>query len=151
MLIVDLQNINRVLLIDLKLVHADDDILATIDAGLLLGSSFFNAQLGHPALDRFGHAAQLIDLGNQLPRFGCHIVCEALHHVGPPPRIDHLPDPGLLLKHKLGVAGYPCRKIRRQSDRFIECVGVQRLGATKHCRHRLDSGANDVVIGILLR
>ena len=42
------------------------------------------------------------------------------------------------------------REIGRQRDRFVEAVGVQRLRAAEHRRQRLDRGADDVVVRVLL-
>ncbi|MCY1227897.1 hypothetical protein D9M72_401880 [compost metagenome] len=48
------------------------------------------------------------------------------------------------------VAGDAGGKLRRQRDRLVERIGVQRLGATESGGHRLEGRADDVVVGILL-
>ena len=42
------------------------------------------------------------------------------------------------------------REIGRQRDRFVEAVGVQRLRPAEHRRQRLDRGADDIVVRVLL-
>ena len=54
-----------------------------------------------------------------------------------------------LLQDDLRVAGDTRRKIGRQRERFVERIGVQRLRMAQHRRHRLDAGADHVVVDVL--
>ena len=56
-----------------------------------------------------------------------------------------------LLQEKLGVAGDARREGRRQRQRFVERVGVQRLRVALRRRHRLDLRAHDIVEQVLRR
>ena len=138
------------MLIDLKLIDADNDILATVNAGLFFRCRFFNPQLGYAALYRLSHATEFIDLCHQLPRFIGHIVRQMLHHVGAPPGVHYLPDAGLLLQYQLGVTGDAGSKIGWQRDCLVQSIGVQRLCPTKDRGHRLNRGTDDIVVGVLL-
>ena len=48
------------------------------------------------------------------------------------------------------VAGDARGKLRRQGNRLVEGIGVQRLRAAEHRRHRLEGGAHHIVVGVLL-
>ena len=74
---------------------------------------------------------------------------EAFEVVGAAPRIDDAADGGFLLQEELGVAGDAGGEVGRQRDRFVERVGVQRLGVAQRGGHRLDAGAGDVVEEVL--
>ena len=56
-----------------------------------------------------------------------------------------------LLDDQLRIPRKAGREIRRQADRFIEGVGMQRLRSPKNRGHGFDRGPNDVVVGILFR
>ena len=53
------------------------------------------------------------------------------------------------LQHDLRVARDAGGEIGRQSERLVERIGVQRLGAALRRRHRLDAGAGDIVEHVL--
>ena len=57
---------------------------------------------------------------------------------------------GFFLDDELGVTGNTRTKFGRQCNRFVQRVGVQRLGTTEHCSHRLNRGTHHVVVRILL-
>jgi hypothetical protein len=137
------------LLGELVLVDADDHLLATIDARLALCRGLLDAHLRHARFDRLGHATHGLDLVDHLARLVDQRGGQALDVVGTGQRVDHLGDARLLLQHQLGVARDARREIGRQSQRLVEGVGVQRLGAAERRGHRLDGGAHDVVVGIL--
>ena len=57
---------------------------------------------------------------------------------------------GFFLDDELGIAGNTGRELRRQGNRFVKTIGVQRLRATKDRGHGFDRGAHDVVVRVLL-
>src|SRR5262249_47807908 len=68
--VVDIEQFGRLrVLRGLIFVDADDHLLATVDAGLALGRGLLDAQLRHAGLDGLGHAAERLDLVDQLLRF----------------------------------------------------------------------------------
>ena len=72
---------------------------------------------------------------------------EAFDIVGAAPGVD---DPGraaLLDQKELGVAGDAGRERRRQRQRLIERIGVQRLGVALSGGHRLDRGPRAACAG----
>src|SRR5207237_323266 len=88
--VVDLADVDLRLLGELKLVHADDDVLAAIDARLPPRRGLLDAQLGHAGLDGFSHAAHRFDLVDDAESLACQGVRQRLHEVRPGPRIDDL-------------------------------------------------------------
>jgi hypothetical protein len=89
-------------------------------------------------LDGLGHAAQRLDLLDQLARLCDQARGQRFDVVAAGQRIDDLGDAGLVLEDQLGVARDAGRGRGRQRDRLVERVGVQRLRAAQHRRHRLD-------------
>ena len=83
------------------------------------------------------------------PRAARQVVGEPLDVVAAAPRVDHLGGAGLLLQQQLGVAGDPGGEVGGQRERLVQGVGVQRLGVALGGGHRLDAGADDVVVDVL--
>ena len=132
------------------LVDADDDVLAAVDARLLLRCASLDPELRPAAFDRLGHAPHRLDLLDDRPRRVGHVLGQLFHEVGAGPRVDHAADVGFFLNHQLRVAGDAGGEVRRQRDRLVERVRMQRLRAAEHRGHGLDRRAHDVVVGILL-
>src|SRR5690606_40351399 len=65
------------------------------------------------------------------------------------PRVDDARRAAFLLQEELGVACDAGGKVRRQRERLVEGVGVQRLGVPLRRRHGLDGRARDVVEHVL--
>ena len=148
--VVDIEDLDRVFLGQFVLVDPDNHVAAAVDRRLFLGRRFLDTQLRHTGFDRLGHAPQRFDLVEDLLRFFNQRCGQRLDVVGTGERVDHVADAGLLLDHQLGVAGDARRMIGRQGDRFVEGVGVQRLGAAEDRGHRFDGSPDDVVVGVLL-
>ena len=106
--------------------------------------------LRKPRFDGLGHAAELLDLLDPLPRPPRQRVGQVFHVVAAGHGIHRLGDPGLLLEDQLGVSRDPGCEGAGQRDGFIEAVGVERLGATQHCGHGFHAGPHHVVVWILL-
>ena len=66
-------------------------------------------------------------------------------------RVDRLRDAGFLRDDLLRSQGDPDRLLGRQPERFVECVGVERLSAAEYSGERLDRRADDVVPRLLRR
>ena len=118
--------------------------------GLAARRRLLDAQLRHARLDRLGHAAERLDLLDELPRLVGEARGERLDVVAAAERVDHVGDAGLLGEDQLRVARDARRELGRQRDRLVERVGVQALRAAEHRGHRLDGGAHDVVVRVLL-
>src|SRR5262245_2528820 len=104
--VVDLAGVDLGLLGEAVLVHADDDVLAAIDARLPARRRLLDAQLRHAGLDGLGHASQALDVLDDAERLGRQRVRERLHEVRAAPRVDHPRDAGLELQNQLRVAGH---------------------------------------------
>ena len=149
--VVDAQDLERFLRAGPVAVDADHRLPAGVDPRLGAGGSFLDPQLGHPGLDRLGHAAEPIDLGDVAERARREIVRQPLDIERAAPRID---DPGrarLLLQKQLRIAGDAGGEVGGQGERLVERVGMQRLGLPLRRRHRLDRGPRDVVEDVLRR
>ena len=147
--VVDIAHIDRVFVLQLEFVDADDHVLAAVHARLPPRRRFLDAQLGNAGFDRLGHAAHRFHFIDD--RFGmrCQRMRQRLHVIGTTQRIDHMGDLRLVLEDELRVARDAGGELRRQRDGFVQRIGVQRLRAAQHRRQRLDRGAHDVVVGIL--
>ena len=132
------------------LVDADDDLVAPVDARLPARRGFLDAQLRHARLDRLRHAAERLDLLDELPRLVGEAVRERLDVVAAAERVDDVGDARLLGEDQLRVARDARRELARERDRLVERVGVQALRAAEHRGERLDRGAHDVVVRVLL-
>src|SRR6266511_5247714 len=86
--VVDGADLDVVVALGLVLVDADDHLFAPVDAGLAAGGRFFDAQLRHPRLDRFGHATELLDLVDELRRLVRERVRQRLDVVAATQRVD---------------------------------------------------------------
>ena len=131
-------------------VDPDDHRLARVDLGRARRGGFLDALLGQALGDRLGHPAMRLDLVDQRLRFFFQLAGQRLDIPAPAERIGDRGHPAFLGQDQLGVARDPRREIGRQRDRLVEAVGVQRLRPAKHRRQRLDRGADDIVVRVLL-
>ena len=99
----------------------------------------------HPAgLDRGDRATLLVDLGHDPQRLLLDLVGQRLHVMGATQGIRDRWDIGLVADHLLGPQGDLGSQLRRQPERFVIAVGVERLGSAEHRAHGLQGGADDV-------
>ena len=147
--VVDAQHLDRLVGLDPVLVHADHRLPAGVDAGLGAGRGLLDAQLRDAVVDRLRHAAVLGDLLDVRPGAAGQVVGQLLHVGRAAPRVDDPRRPRLLLQQQLGVAGDPGGEVGGQRERLVEGVGVQRLGVPLGGGHRLQAGADDVVVDVL--
>ena len=149
-LVVDFQNVDRVFFVFAIFVHAHDHLVAAVDHRLAGGGRFLDAQLGHAAGNRLGHAAHFLDLLHQGPGFFDQLVGQAFHVIRACQRVYHLGNAGFFLQNQLRIAGNACRKFGGQGNGLVQRVGVQRLGAAQNRAQRLVGGAHHVVVRVLL-
>ena len=90
--VVHCKNLDGILVLQTELVDTDDLLDAGIDAGLLAGSCFLDAEFRNTGLDGLCHTAELLDFLDVLPGSVNQIVGEALYIVAACPRIDVLAD-----------------------------------------------------------
>ncbi len=102
--VVHVKNINRRLFLELVFIHANDHILARVDARLLFSGAFFDLQFRPAVLDRLRHAAHLFDFFDNPPCLIRNVLGELFHHVAAGPGVDHVGDVGFFLDDELGVA-----------------------------------------------
>ncbi len=149
--VLDLQHRDVLVAVGSVGVDTHDGLAAAVDASLGAGRRLLDAQLRDAGLDGLGHAALLLDLGDVLHGAVGELTSQALHVVAATPRVDDLRGAGLLLEEQLGVAGDPSTEVGGQRQRLVERVRVQALGVTLRRGHRLDAGADDVVVDVLGR
>ena len=95
------------------------------------------------------HAAGLVDLLEQRFRFALELVRERLDIVGAAEWVDHVGHARLVGEDLLRAKRHLHRLFRRQRQRFVHAVGVQRLRAAEHRGEALIRHAHDVVHGLL--
>ena len=148
-LVVDIQNINRIFVVLAVFVHADNNFGAAVDARLPFCGGFFDPQFGHAGCDRFGHAAQFFDLFDQSPSSLGQFMGHVFNVVRPCQWIDDIRDAGFFLQNQLRITGNAGTEFGGQGNRFVQCVGVQRLCTAQDGAHRFIGGADDVVVRVL--
>ncbi len=90
-----------------------------------------------------------LDLIDQRLRFVFQFAGQGLDIIASAQGIGDRGHTAFFGQDELGVAGDSGREIGRQSDRFVEAVGVERLGSAEHRGKRLDRGPDDIVIRVL--
>ncbi len=138
------------LAVRLVAVDPDDHRFAGVDLRGPLRRRFLDSLLGQPLRDRLGHPAAPLDFLDQRPRTLFQLASQFLDVPASAERVGDGRHAAFLGEDQLRVAGNARGEIRRQRDRFVIAVGVQRLGAAEHRRKRLDRGADDVVVRVLL-
>ena len=149
-MVVDIERVDLVFLVTAVFVYTDDDGLAPVNGGLLGRSRFLNLRLWLTAGDIFGHPTRRFDFREQRARLLEQGGREAFDIVATAQRIRDIGNAAFFLDHQLRVTRDTGTEISRQRNRLVERVRVQRLRAAQNCGHRLDRGADDVVVRILL-
>ena len=133
----------------LEAVDADHDAVARVDLGLQLVAGVGDLALREVLLDRFDHAAELVDPAEVVVGELLETVGQRLDEVRAAERVDRVRDPGLmgddLLRAQRDLDGL----LGRQRERLVVGVRVQRLRAAEHAGERLDRRARDVVQRLL--
>src|SRR5262249_6694758 len=96
--VVDLARVDLRLFGELELVHADDHVVAAVDAGLTSGGGLLDLELRPAGLDGLRHAAHALDLVDDADGLLGERVRERLHEVRAAPGVDDLRDAGLQLE-----------------------------------------------------
>ncbi len=106
----------------------------------------------HPAsLDRRDRPAALVHLADELERPLLELAGERLDVVGAAERICRRGDARLVRDHLLRAQRDRRGVLRRESERLVEAVRVQRLAAAEHRRERLDRDPRHVHLRLLRR
>ena len=74
---------------------------------------------------------------------------QSFNEIAAAPWIDGSAGSRFLLDQDLGIAGDACGKIGGQGQRFVEGIGVERLGVTMGGSERFDAGSGHIVHDIL--
>ena len=131
------------------LVDADDDPLSVVDLGLQLEGGVRDLALGIALLHRVDHAAELVDPAEVVVRLRLELVGERLDEVRPAERVGGRRDAGLVGDDLLRAQRDAHGVLRREGERLVVGVRVQRLRTAEHARERLDRRADDVVQRLL--
>ena len=108
-----------------------------------------DAQFRQAGFDGAGHAAELFDFADVTEGPCGKVAGQPFDKERAAPGIDDAGGAAFLLQHDLGVARDPRGKIRRQRQRLIERIGVQRLRAALRGGHGLDASARHIIEHIL--
>ena len=126
------------LVVEPVVVDADDDLLAAIDGAWRRAAASSIRRFGRPVWMALVMPPRPSTSSISAQAFVGEFRRQALDIIGAGQRIDDLGDAGLVLEDELGVAGDAGGEFRRQRDRLVEGIGVQRLRAAEHGRQRLD-------------
>ena len=148
-MVINVQNINLILLLEPIFVNPHNNLITAINIGLPLRRCLFYSELWHAAGNGLGHTAHLINFLDKRPSLIRKISSQFFHVIRTRQGIDHIGDARFFLQNQLGVSSDTRRKFRRQRNRFIKRIGMQRLRPPQNRAHRLISGAYHVVIGVL--
>ena len=132
------------------LVDADDRLPPESMRAWVRAAASSMRSLGMPGLDRLGHAAELLRPPRCGPGRVGELVGERLDVVAAAQRVDR---PWWCRSPLRGTAGCCGRCGREKSvgspSASSKRVGVQALGVARRRGHRLDAGADHVVVGVL--
>ena len=148
--VVDLQYRRFIFFFQLVLIDADDDALALVDQRLLAGRGLFDHPFRQSGLNRLRHPSRFVDLLHNGSRLLNDPIGQRLDVIRSTQRIHGAADLRLLLNDDLRITRDTCGKVGGQAERLIKGVSMQRLGAAERGAERFDSGADHVVIRILL-
>ena len=98
-----------------------------------------------------GRPAKLRDLIDIIPGRGLDLIGEGFHVVTPAQGVCRARDPRLVRHDLLGAKGDLRRLFRREGQRLVEAVGVERLGPAQDPCQGLDRHPNHVVHRLLGR
>src|SRR5208282_5742213 len=148
---IDLERLDRNLLGHRVLVHPDDRFHAFFELALEMKGSLGDLALRIASLDRFHHAAHLVDAPDIFHRLALDAIGERLDSVTAAEWIDRIRDAGFFRDYLLRAQRDRHRLLGRQRQRLVHGIGMERLHAAEHSRQRLDRDADDVVDGLLRR
>ena len=93
------------------------------------------SRCGKPGLDRLDHAAELVDPAEVVEAAALHLRRQLLDEVGAAERVDRVGDARLVGDDLLRAQGELDGEVRRQRERLVERVGVERV-AFRRARRR---------------
>ena len=131
---------------DIELAYTLADGLEYLRAGVAAG---IDIDAFAPRLDSLCHTSQLLDFLNMLPSTVSQFIGQRFHIIRSTPRVNVLADISLFLNIDLSITGNTCRKVCRQSNSFIESIGMQRLGMSQCSSHGFDTSTSHIVERIL--
>src|SRR5438105_10231500 len=146
---IDLEDLDRLLVLERVAVHADDDPLLRLDLRLVAERCIRDLTLEEVLLDRLDDAAELADPVEVVVCLGLEPVRQLFDVVRTPERVDRVDNAGLVSDHLLCAQREPHRVLGRQRKCLVERVCVKRLGAAEHRGERLKRGPDYVDLGLL--
>src|SRR5471032_3162509 len=148
---VDLLELDRLLRLGNVRVDADDRALATLDLELPPERSLLDLALHVSLLDSVDGAAEAVDVLDQLPRTRLELAGERLDVERAAERVGSRCRARLALEDLLRAQRDRRRAFRRQRERLVVGVRVQRLRTAADRRQRLNRDQDDVVLRLLRR
>ncbi len=132
-------------------IHAHDHALALLDGTLVFVRRSLNLALHVSGFDGPQHAAQGINLLDGLARQILDLAGQLLDRECTAHRVHRICHARFVRQNLLRAQRQQRRSLRRQRQRLIEGIGVQRLAAAQHRRQRLHGDAHQVVVRLLRR
>ena len=111
-------------------IYADHDFFVGIQLSLKSVSSLRNFHLREALFNRRNHAAHFVNLMDVVPGFLFHFIGERFDEVGTGQGVDGIGYSRLFSQNLLRAQGDFYGMFGRQTEDFIQRVGMKRLGAT---------------------
>src|SRR5262245_16899828 len=148
---VDLEELDALGLVLHEAVDADDDPLSRLDLGLVAERRSLDLGLDEALLDCRDRAAELVHAVDELLRALLELRGQRLDVVRAAERVGGVGRPRLVRQDLLGSQGDACRVLRRERERLVERVRVDRLRSAAYGRERLNRDPHDVRLRLLGR
>ena len=143
--------LDRLLRLSGERIDSDDHALAALDLLLPPERCALDLVLDEATLDRGDRTADAVDPFDQLPGTRRELVGQGLDVVRAAQRVGGVGGACLVLEDLLRAQRDRRGMLRRERQRLVERVRVQRLRSAAHRRESLDRDADDVVLGLLRR
>ena len=134
-----------------EIVYADNDLFFLFDGALKFVGCFLNFALHKSRFDCAQHAAHRVDLLDVFDSSSFDFVRQSFDRVRARDGIDRVRHSRLMRDDLLCAQRNQRRIFRRQRQRFVQRICVQRLAPAQHRRKRLNRDAHDVVFRLLRR
>ena len=148
-LVIDVERRNLDVLVRDVVIDANDGTLMRIDLLLIAIGRFGDLALEEAILYTGLYASERVDAVQVVQCCLLGLVGQLLDKVGTAQWIDGIDDAALAGENLLCAQGDQRGALRRQGQRLIERVRVQRIRAAQHGSKGLNSGAYHVVVGLL--
>ena len=133
------------------LVDADGDAFPAVFLRLIDIGGVGDFPLQKARFQRRNHPSDVVDAPEVIIAAGLQLIGHRLQKVAAAQRVDGVRYAGFVGDNLLRAEGLQRRLLRGQRPGLVLAVGVQRLAAAQHRRHRLQRHPHHIVVGLLRR